>query len=193
LLTAHYARKQSQVAVTHGQKWFREQREEAKDLLRSVLTEASNELLVVDPYFAAEEMANFALAVGRSDVPIRILTSAEVLRTETTTAPPRERGQQLLDTLRQIASNPGMNPIEIRVMTGLRPPIHDRFLVIDTRIWLLGSSLNEFGARGTIMVMLPEPDPVRDDLLKAWNDAVSLEIWVKNREDAKRKDGASGR
>ena len=192
LLTAHYARKQSQVAVTHGQKWFREQREEAKDLLRSVLTEASNELLVVDSYFAAEEMANFALAVGRSDVPIRILTSAEVLRTEAATAPPRERGQQLLDTLRQIASDPGMNPIEIRVMTGARPSIHDRFLVIDTRIWLLGSSLNEFGARGTMMVMLPDPDPVRDDLLKAWNDAVPLETWVENREEAKRKEGASG-
>jgi hypothetical protein len=35
-----------------------------------------------------------------------------------------------------------MNPVEVRVMKGASPAIHDRFLLVGDRLWMLGSSLN---------------------------------------------------
>lgn len=59
--------------------------------------------------------------------------------------------------------------------------MHDRFLVVDVSVWLLGSSLNEFGSRGTMLVALPEPDAVTRRIEQAWTQAVPLEVWLARR------------
>ena len=133
------------------------------------------------------------LAVGRDDITVRVLSSAEVLQKVPAEKAALPGGEALLDVLRQVRSHDRMNPFEIKVMTGDRPGVHDRFLVVDDRIWLLGSSLNEFGSRGTMMVSLPDPAPVREQLANAWNDAVDLETWVSRRRravDGKAEQGA---
>lgn len=186
LRDAHFSRKKRNAAERHQQRWFRGQRDDARDYLRGMIHEAHSSVLFVDPYFGAEEVGEFMLAVGLEDVPIRILTSAEVLR-ELVSAPSHfERGEQLLDVVRQLERHKRMNPVEIRVMMGSRPAIHDRFLVIDERVWLLGSSLNEFGVRGTMMVGLPDPAPVREAILSVWNDAEALDTWVERRRGSRR-------
>jgi len=182
MVVAHEAREKRRVAGAHDQRWFREQKEDARDLLRSLLNEANREVLVIDPYFGAKELIGFTLAVGRHDIPIRILSSAEVLKEDATKGSEIEKGDQLLDALRQLKGHERMNPFEIRVMPGERPAIHDRFLAIDNCIWLLGSSLNEFGARGTMMLALPDPDAVRSDLAKAWDESEDLDVWVEQRK-----------
>lgn len=181
LSTGHYTRKQQATAKAQDQRWFRDQKDEAQAYLQSLLNEASEHVLLVDPYFGAEELVQFALAVGRSDIPIRILSSAEILKEPTPKNGEIEKGEQLLDVLGQAKRQEQMNPFEIRVMPGKRPAIHDRFLVVDKRIWLIGSSLNEFGSRGTMMLALPDPDAVRGDIEKAWNESKSLEEWVNRR------------
>ena len=63
-------------------------------------------------------------------------------------------------------------------MAGDSAPIHDRFLVLDNDIWLLGSSLNEFGERGTATVRLPyAPEPL-ENIERVWGDARPLEEFV---------------
>ncbi|MES1185098.1 MAG: VPA1262 family N-terminal domain-containing protein [Myxococcales bacterium] len=190
MVVAHYAREKRRSASAHDQRWFRRQKEDARDLLRSLLNEANREVLVIDPYFAAEELVNFALAVGRYDIPIRILSSAEVLKEAAAEKSEIEKGDQLLQTLQELQQRQKMNPFEIHVMAGDRPAVHDRFLVIDDRIWLLGSSLNEFGARGTMMLRLPDPDAVRGDLVNAWNEAEPLAAWVLRRR--RRRESKEG-
>jgi hypothetical protein len=185
LLGAHYARQKRRTAATQDQRWFREQQEEAQHLLRRILNEASREVLLVDPYLAANELAGFSPAVGRNDIPIRILTSAEILRNSAGVSSHLEKGDELLEVAQQLKAHNAMNPIEVRVMPGARPAVHDRFLVIDDRIWLLGSSLNEFGARGTMLLALPDPDAIRGDLRRAWDEADALEPWVNRRRDAR--------
>ncbi len=170
------------------QRWFRDQKEDARDYLRSLIHGTRSGVLFVDPYFGADEVGEFMLAVGQEDAPIKILTSAEVLREKVTKDGPAERGEQLLGMLRQVEGIERMNPIEIRVMTGSRPDIHDRFLVIDDHIWLLGSSLNEFGSRGTVMVGLPDPEPVREAIMSVWNDAEALNTWVERRLASHRQE-----
>ncbi|EYF06834.1 Hypothetical protein CAP_1531 [Chondromyces apiculatus DSM 436] len=187
LLDAHYARQKQRTAKTHDQRWFRNQKEEARALLRSLFSEARSHVLVVDPYFGAKELVEFTLAVGRYDVPIHILSSAELLKKPAFHGCTLEKGDQLLNTLGQTCKQERMNAFEIRVMTGDRPTIHDRFIAFDRRIWLLGSSLNEFGSRGTMMLALPDPDAVRGDLLRAWEEAASLEAWVERRQQNREK------
>ena len=169
-------------AAQHDQRWFRGQQEEAVDVLRGLIHEANREVLLVDPYFGGVELVKFMLAVGREDIPVRVLTSAELLKkSRPQTGASTPAGEVLFDVLQQVRSHQRMNPFEVKVMTGDRPAIHDRFLLVDDRIWLLGSSLEEFGSRGTMMVSLPDPDPVREQLTKAWNDALDLETWVERR------------
>jgi hypothetical protein len=61
--------------------------------------------------------------------------------------------------------------IEVRVSSGEPPPIHDRFLIQDENVWLLGSSLNSFGERGTMAVLLADPTPVKTMLAEEWERA----------------------
>ena len=186
MLTGHDLRKKRRVASTHDQRWFRQQKGHARDVLRSLLNEANSNVLVIDPYFAAEEFGGFVLAVGRYDIPINVLTSAEVLKEGTSKGSEIEKGDQLLKGLQELQRHDRMNPFEIRVMAREKPAVHDRFLVIDSRIWLLGSSLNEFGSRGTMILALPDPDAVRGDLEKAWNESEGLEAWVTRRRQNRR-------
>jgi hypothetical protein len=184
---ARFARRQGNAAKTHGQRWFKGQKDEARSLVRGLLNEATSNVLLIDPYFGAEELGEIMLAVGREDILIRILSSAKHLKTSSSKGDPLKHGAQLLNALGQLRAHERMNPFEIRVMLGKDPDVHDRFLSIDKRIWLLGSSLNEFGSRGTMMLALPDPEAVRDDLMKAWLDAAPLETWIDERRQSREK------
>lgn len=188
LLSGHLARQQRSKAREQGQQWFKDQKDKATELLRSLLNEANSSVLLIDPYFGAEELARFGPTVGRDDIPIRILTSAEVLKEKVDAPGLPEEGDQLLYVLEQVRANERMNPFEIRVMTGGRPSIHDRFLALGKSIWILGSSLNEFGSRGTMMLALPDPDAIRGDLEDAWKDAENFEPWLEKRRKKRRTE-----
>jgi len=181
LWSAHHARERRAKAEELEQRFFQGQKDEARHVLQTLLHEASQEVMIVDPYFTHTEMGGFAAVVGQTTVPIRILSSAEVLKGEV--SPDQEKGEALLALLDGFAATPQMNPLEIRVMTGSRPEIHDRFFLVDERVWLLGSSLNEFGIRGTMMVALPDPRPVADQLRRAWSLAEPLKAWVERRRE----------
>lgn len=174
-----------------GQRWFAGGKEEATVVLRELLHEAQREVLIVDPYFGAAELNGFALAVGKIDVPVLVLSSAEVLGKAIREGV--EKGDALLAQMKHVELTPQMNKIVARVMRGKRPAIHDRFLVVDDRVWLLGASLNEFGSRGTMMVALPDPAPVREKLFDAWREAEDLEAWLKGHKERQKANGGGPR
>jgi hypothetical protein len=163
------------------QRWFDDETQEATEIIRGLLNEAQREVLIVDAYFAGLELQRFALAVGHLNVPVAILTSAEGLKQSDPTASGVEKGDTLQSQLQILGANKHINTFSVRVMTGHRPNVHDRFLMIDDRVWLLGSSFNEFGSRGTIMVAVPYPAPVRRKLHEAWSEAEGLESWIEKR------------
>ena len=130
-------------------------------------------MLIVDQYFGADELFRFGLANGNPSIPIRVLTSAARLK-KASDALTEIRGATLLREWQRVSDALNTNPIEIRAMPGDPPPVHDRFMVVDDAVWLLGSSLNAFGSAGTLLVMLPDPAPVRAALEDAWNAAHAL-------------------
>lgn len=159
------------------QTWFETDEEErAERVIRNIITHTTEQMLIVDPYFGARELLRFALAVSRSAVPVRILTSKVFLNDKFPESPTGETNGALLQkNLQNISKSAGVNSIEVRVLKGAKKPaIHDRFLRSDSKVWLLGSSLNEFGSRGTMMIRIPDPDPIIERIEAAWSEAKAL-------------------
>lgn len=165
-----------------GQKWFHGSREEATEFVRDLVGKARGRVWIVDPYFATVELFSFALATTRSDVKVKILTSVLALTGEDTINPPAEAGDVLFSNVRD---RPEMAHIEILVMTGDSPTVHDRFLVVDQAVWFTGNSLNNLGNRAGMMISLPAPDIViakLDGIMSDVQRTKPLSDWVAQRQ-----------
>ena len=164
------------------QKWFRNQVSNATEELRVLVGRVSGRLFVVDPYFEGDDLLRVLLAVSDPTVPIEVLLGADHLRSPCTLQG-IEHGDHLANQLATANATGRMNPVEMRVMRGAVPAIHNRFLHVGSELWMLGSSLNAFGTRGTLMVKVPDPEPVLRDLRTIWDECRDLEFfeWLAER------------
>jgi hypothetical protein len=174
-------RQRSQVQGLN-QKWFHGNQAEAAAFIRGLVGRAQKNVMIIDPYFAGRELIRFAHATTRPDVRIGILTSAMVLtRTKDAFDPTREAGEGLLAASRSFDRQRVRGQLEIRVMPGDTPQVHDRFLVVDSDVWLSGNSLNEIGQRAGMILRLPDPAPVVTQLRALFDNAKLLEEWLEGR------------
>ncbi|MCC7000383.1 MAG: hypothetical protein IT370_37645 [Deltaproteobacteria bacterium] len=180
-------RKRERLTERLGQRWFSRDLPAATAHIRELLRGAQRRVLIVDRYFAALELQRFAMAVSVATVPIQIVSSGEVLR----------KGREaaaLADAIRIYQTSRGANPVDVRVMEGLE--VHDRFILLDDTVYLLGSSLNSFGDHGTMMIALPSPNMVEAELSATWDRAKPLSEWIalrtKAQERARAKAGRRG-
>jgi len=165
-----------------GQKWFHGSNAEAKEFVRSIIQTARERVWIVDPYFATAELFSFALATSRQSVKVVILTGASTILTkEDKVDTTVEAGDMLLKNLK---AQVGKANIEIFVMTGDLPTVHDRFLVIDNAVWFTGNSLNQIGERAGMMISVPAPIDVIAKLEAIMQDTQRtkpLDEWVTTR------------
>jgi hypothetical protein len=170
----------ARAAESTGQQVFMRDVGEAESALRRIIGEAHESVRIVDPYLGPTELLVFGLANGNLGVHVDILTSAQFLRDSAPTT-----ATSLATTFDQLQGRPLVNPIELRVARGRRSPIHDRFLVVDGRVWLLGSSLSELGSRGTVVVQLRDPAPVVALLQKVWDEESDpIHVFLERRASA---------
>jgi hypothetical protein len=165
-----------------GQKWFHGSKAEATEFVRSLIQAAKERVWIVDPYFSTAEMFSFALATSRHSVKVVILTSALTLAKPDRVDKSVEAGDMLFQNLQ--AQTEKAN-IEVLVMTGDLPTVHDRFLVIDNAVWFTGNSLNELGERAGMMISVPAPLEVISKLDAIRQDAQRtkpLDVWVAARK-----------
>ncbi len=182
---------------------FSEQADEAETFVRGVIGPARKRVLIVDPYFTTlYELIKFGLAPERPSVSVQILTSGkgfkqlaheqciqkssegipDLLKLSKNKFEAKDYGKIFDQFCQELSkqSRTVINTIEIKVMTGKEPDVHDRFIVADNNVWLIGSSLNKFGKRLTTTVRLPDPDPVRNALERVWNEAEDLHQWIQD-------------
>lgn len=171
LIEAKNRRSRRQAAEDYDQQWFHREPSEAAEYVRQKIGNARDTVLIVDPYFRERELMGFGHAILRSEVQVRILTSAQVLK--------KMVGPQLLTSLNNTFKDYSTKP-KIRVM-GQKSSVHDRFLVIDDIVWLSGNSLNTIGERAGMIIKLPDPEPVIDLLEDFWCQAPPLSDWLANR------------
>jgi hypothetical protein len=161
-----------------GIRWFNGAVESATQFVQDLVSKARRTVIIVDAYFDAIELRRFALANATRGVAIQILTSKMFLRDGSEKGKTRQREREFQHDLEGIRTQDSTNTIEVRVMGGEKAEIHDRFLLLDDNVWLLGSSLNEFGERGSTAVRLENPLTIPADILRMWNNAQVLADFV---------------
>ncbi|MGO9837690.1 MAG: VPA1262 family N-terminal domain-containing protein [Polyangiaceae bacterium] len=166
-----------------SQQWFRERAPDARVALRKLIGPVRGRVLICDPYFGGDDVVHVVLAVADPSTTVRVLGSAMHLhRMRGKELDAETEGQYLQRRLTEVASAPQSNPVEVHVMRGRKAaPIHDRFVVAgerDEQMWMLGSSINRFGERGTLIVAVPDPKDVWEDLQRVWNESRPLADWL---------------
>jgi hypothetical protein len=172
-----------------------QRRAEAEAHVAGLVAVAHKRVVFVDPDFGVREFLNYALRVMRIGVSVTVLTGAPHLRkapldeaaddTEENTAPLQPPGVQFLHQLKQVESKLGKAAPQVLVMPGSRKPVfHDRFLVVDDVVWVLGPSFNELGERIGLISQVHEPRIVIAAVERAVRNATGLANWVANLDAA---------
>ena len=150
-----------------------------KDILRA-LNSAHESIIICDSYFDKKALERFVLPMGSRTVPVRILSGKNELKKE-------GKRDALAQTIKDY-NEKGVATIQCRLLTGQKAPLHDRYIVADDQVWMLGCSLNEFGVRATTLIRVPKD--YRQKLINRaeewWND----ESLTEDINDGKEKDKA---
>ena len=179
IAAAESRRSRRQSAKDQDQEWFYHTPCDAIQYVRQRIRDARHSVLIVDPYFTRRELLSFGASISRRDVHLRVLTSTAAFRESHCGVTRTSSGSQLLHTLNTTFHDHSVKP-EIRVL-GDPPPIHDRFLAIDGRLWFSGNSLSAIGERAGVIVRLSDPETVIEGLEAFWNQAHTLVHWLTHR------------
>ena len=174
-------------ATAQGLTFFYQSHDEAEKLIKSLIQNAHRSVLIADPYFASNELLAYANAVTYVDVKIEIITSADYLKTKSKLDIYKENGLSIPSLGEELfrQQNKGGKGIEITVLTGNSPAIHDRFILVDDEAWFSGGSLNAIGDRLSCIVKLADDKELRRriDEIKRSDRAVPLKKWIEERRE----------
>lgn len=185
-------------AKRYKQTWFDGgQRDKAISFLRGQFAKARLSVMVADPYFGARQILQFLHAVPRTHVDFTILTSRlafESEHAEAIDAAPQDGAQEqaenatgvetaterLRSFTRSLATlrRREMKSVTVLVLSGKTPPLHDRFLVIDDEVLFLGSSLNALGERASLILSVPDSEPILARLRAMASLALPFETYA---------------
>ena len=132
-----------------GDKTFQKENLEKStaDVIR-ILNAAHDRIYICDTFFDVKALGRFVLPMESKNVPIRILSGKKELKSD-------GKRVKLLRAINEM-NGKGISNITCRLLTGQKAELHDRFIVADDQVWMLGCSLNEFGNRATTLIRVPK-------------------------------------
>lgn len=182
LLDAKNERLLNHSAQVYDQTWFTaDQRKEALEHIRKKLKHARSSIFIADPYFSANQIPQYLFAIERDEIRIQILTSSSAFKqikeaeagTEADSEAALDTHQTLLQNL-TIFQASHKNSIEIKVANTENSLFHDRFIAVDGRVWMIGSSLNSIGIRPTLTMRIPHGEKILTHLMGLYNNSIPL-------------------
>lgn len=114
--------------------------------IQRILNSAHEQCYICDPYFEAKAFDDFIWRTERLNVKIKILSAREDLKHEEIEAL-RQRVKQYNENVK--------SQIECKLLKG-ESLLHDRFIIADDNVWMLGCSLNHFGEKATTIIRVPQ-------------------------------------
>jgi len=167
-----------------GQRWFSAgSRTEAMEFIQDLLRPARSRVIVADPYLGTLQLGQFLYAVSARQVQVTLLTTALAFK------PGEGETKQAVLTsfqksLEQLKEHRQLDP---RVVVISDKQLHDRFLVVDDDVWFVGNSLNGLGEKASMIVRLPDPLPVTEQLQKLIASGEKLDRYIRkvNRDSAR--------
>lgn len=156
----------------------------AQKIIRELISKAREECIICDPYLSAKDVLDFAIRVETKGVKIKLISSAAFLNRKVENDKSRKEGYKLYNVINQLNNQNIGNEIVCHVLKGRKKsPLHDRFIVIDKNVYILGSSLNEFGSRATTLFKVPNPKVLINQANVWFNDeeeSLSIDKWISN-------------
>lgn len=193
LLDAKSERLLNYSAQLYDQTWFTtDQRKDALEHIREKLKHARSTIFIADPYFSANQIPQYLFAIERDEIKIQILTSSSAFKKTKLAEIEAEVSEGSVDTKQTLLQNLAIfqanhkNSIEIKVANTESSLFHDRFLAVDGRVWMLGSSLNSIGIRPTLTMRIPHGEKVLTHLMGLYKNALPLENFKVPREAPKK-------
>lgn len=209
LLSCLAQRDRKKIGMRLDQKWLKDP-QVARELIRKSVEHANKRVWFFDPYFGDLELLWFAHDIPIS-AEIRIVTSKEAFQTTDLSSPhdatddPTEdiaelakegdrldRKSEKLEKeklglasfsyqLKQLKNSSPDQKIEAYIMSGSPPPLHDRFLIVDNSIRLMGNSFGTAGKREGVMISLPDYESAEKELLRIFDTTFPFEVYAAKR------------
>jgi hypothetical protein len=171
-------------AKQYGQRWFPDgSREEAMRFVQGELRRAKSRVMIADPYLAGLQLGQFLYAVNPETIAVTLLTSGLAFKSKEQEFSKTDDFSQRLTQLAKEAK------VTAKAYVLQSSILHDRFLVIDDAVWFLGNSLNTLGDKASLIVKVPNPDEVIDQLEGMLNHAIFFDDYKKRQ--AKKQDASS--
>ena len=117
------------------------------DILR-ILDSAFERVYICDVFFDVKSLSRFVVPMSSRTVKVKILSGKKELKSD-------GKRELLANAIKEL-NGKGISNIECRLLTGKKAELHDRFIVADEQVWMLGCSLNEFGNRATTLIRVPK-------------------------------------
>lgn len=121
-------------------------RQKAKECVMRILDSVRNKCYICDIYFHDGTLEEFVLGMKNESVEVRVLSSKENLKPE--------RKKRLKDIIEAMHEK-NIGQVKCRLLRGTAA-LHDRLIIADENVWMLGCSLNEFGIRATTLIRVPQ-------------------------------------
>jgi hypothetical protein len=169
-------------AKQYGQRWFPDgSREEAMRFIQGELRRAKSKVMIADPYLAGLQLGQFLYAVNPETTSVTLLTSGLAFKSK------EQEPSKTDDFSLRLAQLEKGAKVTAKAYVLPSSILHDRFLVIDDAVWFLGNSLNTLGDKASLIVKLPSPDEVIDQLERMLKQSISFDDYkkrqAKNHED----------
>ena len=168
--------------------------EKARQVLQDIIDLAHTECYICDPYFNADDFQRFIYPLKSLNVNVKILNCKEQLKKRSEgDQKERDRIKELKIVLAEYNEKINGQPIQCRMLMG-RGQLHDRFILIDDRGWVLGASFSEFGNRVTTINEIPAQylRRIKAHIEKWWYDSkatMRLEDYDSNSDEWIDTDG----
>ncbi|CAH1213020.1 hypothetical protein PAECIP111893_03613 [Paenibacillus plantiphilus] len=156
----------------------------AKTVIRKLLGSANSRCVICDTYLSGDDIIRFATLVSNTDVSIQLLSSQFFLKKnfDGSSISNLTHGEKMSKVLESILYQDRSLRIEAKLLLGSnKSPLHDRFLILDDEVYMLGSSLNEFGSRATTLFRIPDPSRLINQVEDWWQDdkmTIDLNQWL---------------
>lgn len=139
-------------------------RDKAKDCIMRILNSAHRVCYLCDVYFDASAFRDFIWEMKCLSVEVRIISSKADLNAD--------KKSELKALIEEYNGKVG-GKVFCRLLRGEETILHDRFIVADDNVWMLGCSLNTFGRKATTLIRVPKAyrKKLIDTAEKWWNDS----------------------
>lgn len=161
----------------------KEEKERAIGIVKELIAGAKERCIICDPFFSRKDLLTYGIYVTSLDIVLKIITSAAFLKSKVDSESESRQGNLLCEVIDSFSKHK-IN-VKCYVLRGKKSPLHDRFIVVDDEVYLLGSSLSEFGSRATTLYRVPDPNLLirqAERWMKDETICLPLEEWMNNRE-----------